>query len=213
MTNGNVKKQHSGKSLSTLIISKCRMRTPTGSALSRDERGFSLIELMIVVAIIGVLSTVAIPNFHHMSAKARTVEAKSALSAMFTAEKAYYAESNTYTYCLAQAGYIPEGARRFYTSGFWLGVSGCVSCTIDQNSGQACNFNPVAWQGAWRNDATFSANSFANPALSASSIATSFDVNSTTFQAVAFGSVSSIAIFDLWTITDSRVISNNQPGY
>ena len=213
MTIRSAKLRHLRDLLKMLRINLFKNRKPLTFVSVADERGFSLIELMIVVAIIGVLSTVATPNFQKMSAKARTVEAKSALSAMFTAEKAYYAESNTYTYCLTQAGYIPEGARRFYTSGFWLGVSGCVSCSIDQNSGQPCNFAPVAWQGTWRNDATFGANSYANPTLAAGGLASSFDVDSTTFQAVAFGSVSTIAIFDVWSITDGRVLSNNQPGF
>ena len=54
------------------------------------EAGFTLVELMIVVAIIGVLSAVAVPNFKKYQAKAKTSEAKIQLAAAYTAEQAFY---------------------------------------------------------------------------------------------------------------------------
>ena len=58
----------------------------------RDRKGFTLVELMIVVAIIGILAMVAIPNFLQFRLKARTAEAKSNLGAIRTAELAYFSE-------------------------------------------------------------------------------------------------------------------------
>ena len=55
-------------------------------SLKRQD-GFTLVELMVVVAIIGLLSAVAIPNFKKYQAKAKVSEAKLQLSAAYTAEQ------------------------------------------------------------------------------------------------------------------------------
>jgi prepilin-type N-terminal cleavage/methylation domain-containing protein len=51
---------------------------------TRRNRGFTLIELMIVVAIIGILAAIAIPNFIRFQARARQSEANTNLKSLFT---------------------------------------------------------------------------------------------------------------------------------
>jgi type IV pilus assembly protein PilA len=58
--------------------------------------GFTLIELMIVVAIIGILAAIAIPNFLKFQLRSKTGEAKTNLAALRTAEEGYFAEYGTY---------------------------------------------------------------------------------------------------------------------
>ena len=58
--------------------------------------GFSLIELMIVVAIVGMLASIAVPNFFRFTMKSKTAEAKANIAAIRTAETSYHATSGVY---------------------------------------------------------------------------------------------------------------------
>ena len=64
--------------------------------LRKRNKGFTLIELMIVVAIIGILAAIAIPNFLRFQLKSKTSEGKVNLSAIRTAEESYLAEFGSY---------------------------------------------------------------------------------------------------------------------
>ena len=64
--------------------------------LREKKGGFTLIELMIVVAIIAILAAIAIPNYLNYRYKARTSEAKSNVGAINTLEEAYASEANDY---------------------------------------------------------------------------------------------------------------------
>lgn len=90
--------------------------------------GFSLVELMVVVAIMAFLAMIAVPNFMRFLAKAKRAEAYMNLSSIYAAEKAYYAEHNSYSTVLSGQGGIgwkPEGyngggknEKFYYTYGF-----------------------------------------------------------------------------------------------
>ena len=83
----------------------------------RNNKGFSLVELMVVVAIIGILAAIAIPNFQRFTAKAKQSEAKSNLSTLYSAERAFQAEWQTYAASFNVIGYAPTGTMR-YEHGF-----------------------------------------------------------------------------------------------
>ena len=60
------------------------------------QKGFSLVELMVVVAIIGILATLAIPRFAIYQAKSRQAEAKTNLRFIYTLEEAHMSENDDY---------------------------------------------------------------------------------------------------------------------
>jgi len=68
---------------------------------------------MIVVAIIGILAAIAIPNFIKFQARSKQSEAKTNLKALFQAEKAYFAERDTYSNDMQAIGFIPERGNRY----------------------------------------------------------------------------------------------------
>lgn len=64
--------------------------------IRKSNKGFTLIELMIVVAIIGILAAIAIPNFLRFQLKAKSSEGKVNIAAIRTAEESYLAEFGQY---------------------------------------------------------------------------------------------------------------------
>jgi type IV pilus assembly protein PilE len=68
----------------------------TNMKLFRKQKGFTLIELMIVVVIIAILAAMAIPRFMRASVKSKQTEAKLVLKQIYTMQMAYRQLNNTY---------------------------------------------------------------------------------------------------------------------
>lgn len=92
-----------------------------GASMNRSVRGFSLIELMIVVAIMGLLAAVAIPSFLKFQGRTRQTEARTNLRALWVSQKAFYQEHDTYESRLAVLGFQPERANRY---AYYVGAPG-----------------------------------------------------------------------------------------
>jgi prepilin-type N-terminal cleavage/methylation domain-containing protein len=85
----------------------------THRVIGRRKRGFTLIELMISIPVIGILAAIAIPNFIKFQARSKQSEAKANLKAMFTAEKAYIQEKDKYSPYVGTIGFSPERNNRY----------------------------------------------------------------------------------------------------
>lgn len=184
----------------------------------KKNSGFTLIELMIVVAIIGVLAAVAIPNYTKYVARARQTEAKLALSSVYTAETFFQTEHSNYTVCVAAIGAQPDNAlaKRYYAFGFPTApgndcdLGGAVACHFFADSAASlCADSTVNVTGY---DATASASAAAVAVLATdppASVATK-----STFTATAAGHISTDAAvaFDTWSITQAKALSNLTNG-
>ena len=148
----------------------------------KKSSGFTLIELMIVVAIVGILAAVAIPNFMSYQAKARQAEAKVILGGAFVAATSvFYSEHGTYVVTsITDLGFVPVGTSRY---SYWFDVNGTPTVIPGGSTATGpCNVNSAP-AGVGSTGATFTAGARGN-----------LDADSTC---------------DDWLVNDSKILTNS----
>ncbi len=172
---------------------------------SRKSDGFSMIELLIGVAIIGIVGSIAMPAYRNYTVRARQIEAKSNLTTIYAVQKSFKAEFAYYAGCLSTIGYEPSGARRNYTIGFSWGFTGHdVSPT---RSVANCDTQPSS--GDLPNQTWFLANSFVPPVMGlqfATNVQIPADsgVEPSRFLVYAVGRPGASPTFDYWSIDNKK---------
>ncbi len=75
------------------------------SLSGRHQHGVTLMELMIVVAIVGILAAVAYPTYSEYMNRGRRASGKAMLQQVLQQQERFYSENNTYTVDMADLGY------------------------------------------------------------------------------------------------------------
>ena len=90
----------------------------------KGEKGFTLIELMIVVAIIGILAAIAIPNFLNYQRRAKTAEARTNLGAIRTSQESYASTADEYVAAATNPNGNIQSTKRQWTSNVagWIDI-------------------------------------------------------------------------------------------
>lgn len=86
------------------------------SIMKSVEKGFTLIEVLIVVAIVAILATIALPSYSDYVLRGRLTEATNELSAMSARMEQYYQDNRTYN---ASGSYTPPCSASWTTTSNW----------------------------------------------------------------------------------------------
>ncbi len=107
--------------------------------MTRNQQGFTLIELMIVIAIIGILAAIAIPAYQDYTVRAKVTEGLSLSAAAKTAVAETYQSNGKFATTNASYG-LPTAIAGTYVSSVLAAGSGVITVTFGQNLGG----NPTA---------------------------------------------------------------------
>jgi len=97
---------------------------------TKSERGFTIVELLIVIVVIGILAAITIVSFNGVTAKANTTSAKAAASSVLKKAEAYNASENTPTGYPATFGVLTATAAQSEA----YGLSGVSLFTATTNT-------------------------------------------------------------------------------
>lgn len=105
--------------LLTRVSPQATPQHPKSGTLLKQEEGYSLTELMVVLVIIGILALIALPRFMSVTTKAKSTEAKVQLKQLHTLQMSHYFEFDRYgeelrTIRFEQQPLVTEGGNARY---------------------------------------------------------------------------------------------------
>ena len=187
----------------------------------RKSKGFTLIELMIVVAIIGILAAIAIPNFLTYQLKSRQAEAKVNVQAIRTSEIAFQAEKGCYLGVTAYGGGVATTLIKNAPVAWGVGPAASATTTVwCTANGTAGTFTDIGFKAAGSVNYSYAVNmsAVATPIVAcnlgniAATGAVTTQLANTGFTATAGSNLDGDASINVWAGTNDNGADNCGTG-